>query len=145
MNEQHAQKAMMQHMLHRVNEFLDENKVEEFENDEQLSFAFSRFLRMKEKRNFALKTAPGGGTAQEAYLEDVVDEHSTTIAFLKMIDTGRIGLLWCPLLFCNPGLPMPEEVRTAIVETLRFHANALESRAIDREMAKVAPKMPGDA
>lgn len=93
-----------------------------------------------------------GVISQEADATEVTDETGTsvTIAFLKMLreegtDHTHIGLMWSPLFFVNAQMPMPDEVREMIVHTLRFHADQLESRELDKRMQELAGKMMGDA
>ena len=88
-----------------------------------------------------------GIIAQTVEPGEMVDEDDGGImlAMLKMFKDGPVGLMWSPLFFTNPAMPMPDELREALVKTLRFHADRLEDRSLDERMKQVAGKMGGEA
>jgi hypothetical protein len=51
--------------------------------------------------------------------------------------------MWSPFLFVD--MPMPDAVREMLVYLLRFHADKLETRDLDREMQRVHRKQSGAA
>ena len=102
MEEQKANVSMMQHMLHRINEFFDENKVEEIKDDEELGRRFSQFLREKERPEPTIHKGPDGLRMEVMETSEVIDEHGTTLAFLKLVRSGTVHLLWSPIPFPAP-------------------------------------------
>jgi len=75
--------------------------------------------------------------------KDITDmsEDGMTIAVLRFHKDHGLNFMWLPLLFNNSDLPMPEELRAAIVHVLRFHADKLESGDVDRRMKEISKAM----
>lgn len=86
-----------------------------------------------------------GIIAQEFTPDQVVDDSSMVLAFLKLFKTGQVGLMWSPFLFNNPAMPLPDELRAELVEILRYHADKLESREMDKRMQEIRGNMTGAA
>jgi hypothetical protein len=82
---------------------------------------------------------------QEFDAGEITDGESMTLAFVKMFKNGKLGLMWSPILFVNPNLPLPDEMREQLVKMLRFHADRLEDRSLDERMKDLTGKMMGDA
>jgi hypothetical protein len=77
-----------------------------------------------------------GAIKQEYDREEVVDDTSATIGFIKLFQDGRVGVLFSPILF-DTGTAMPDEVREQIIEKLRFTADRLEDRSMDARMKEL--------
>jgi hypothetical protein len=70
---------------------------------------------------------------------EVLDKKTgATLAFLKLSPEGTVHLLWSPIMFSR-AVPMPEDLRATVVKLLRFHADKLESRDLDKRMHAVQP------
>jgi hypothetical protein len=86
-----------------------------------------------------------GIIAQEMTVEECVDDTSALLGMVKMFKAGQVGLMWTPMLFTGPSSPMPDALRETLVQLLRFHADRLEDRSIDKRMKDLLGGKSGDA
>jgi hypothetical protein len=133
---------LIRYLNRRVDDFCDECREEQFPDERQLIRSFVRFLRIKDNPPQPIKHADGV-SARHVDNEDVTTDDTSTLAFLNLSMNGHVGLMWSPILFLDA--PMPDALRELLIEVLRFHAEQLESRAIDRRMREVAGKVSGAA
>lgn len=134
MKDTEANTALIKHINKRIEQFLDDYDPTNFASITELQFAFARWLRRKEKDIFPPKNV-NGVIGQQVDPEDVQDEHSHTLAFVKMFNDGKVGVMWSPLPFT--AAPMPDELREVLVHTLRFHADRLADKSLDKEMQRI--------
>jgi hypothetical protein len=76
-----------------------------------------------------------------------VSDDGVTIAVLRIHAGHGVNFMWMPFLFTNTEMPLPDTMRAELVALLRFHANKLESRDIDRRMKEIVAELEkgGDA
>lgn len=143
MKDGEANAGLIRHVTRRLDEFFDENDPTEFNSIEDAQRMFSRWLRHKEAPGKPVKLGDGM-VAQEVFAEDIGDQFSATLAFIKLFDNGRVGIMWSPMLF-DKAMLLPDELRDDLIELLRFHAKKLEDRSLDERMRECAGKMTGTA
>jgi hypothetical protein len=90
---------------------------------------------------------------QKLSLKDIAENGAVTekgmvMAFVQLqLDHDdkeyRVGIAWLPHIFTGIGPEMPDFLRRSIVTTLRFHADQLESKALDEKIKAVAGKSDG--
>lgn len=141
MTDETATKYLLAHFMHRMNEFLDQNKAEEIE-EKELGERFARWLYVKDGYHEPFKMAEGV-IAQHFNVEQIQDEGSFVMAQLKLFKDHGVGLLWMACLFNGEMPPLPDTLREMTVATLRYHADKLESRDIDARMKELVPKTSG--
>jgi hypothetical protein len=85
----------------------------------------------------------GNTTALGIGSDDItsIDADGMTIAVLRFNRDHGLGMMWMPFLFTNKELPLNDLVRAEIVRMLRFHADKLETREIDKRMTEVTAAM----
>lgn len=131
MKDSEANVALIRHITRRIDEFFDDYRSLDFETVEEVQQGFARWLRQKET---GTRIKQGQGMiVQEVPAEEIFGDGSATLAFVKLMDSGYVGVMWTPLLFDGP-IPMPDELREDLVELLRFHADILKDRTLDKRM-----------
>jgi hypothetical protein len=77
-----------------------------------------------------------------------VTPEGVTVAFLRWRLDGEsmhVNFCWLPQLFAAGVPPMPDVLRDEIVRVLRFHADRLEARDLDKRMQEIMNPNGGEA